>query len=80
MPMAPFRHVDFGSRISALRVVATALGTPAASMPSQTASSDATHTWYWLAKLYGLNGLSNPYSLDYSSFTSALNKLVAKVP
>ncbi len=80
MPMAPFKSVDFNSRISALRAVGTALGAPPTAIPSQSASAGDQHSQKWLATLFGLNGLGNPYSLDYSSFTSAINKLVAKVP
>ena len=80
MPMAPFKSVDFNSRISALRAVGAALGVSADAMPSQSASAGDQHCQKWFAKMYGQNGLSNPYSLDYGSFTSAINKLVAKVP
>jgi len=80
MPMAPFKNVDYGSRISAIRAVATALGAPNTAIPSQSASPDDMHCWKWLAVLYGLNGLANPYSIDFGSFTSAINKLAAKVP
>lgn len=80
MPMAQFGNIGDNSRISALRAVGTALGAPTNIMPSQSASQGNQHQWLWMWNLYNFKSLPLPLSLDYGSFTSALNKLVALVP
>ncbi len=80
MPMAPFIHIDFKSRISVLRTVGAALSVPAASQPAQNASNSDHHCIKWINLYNGLNGLPNYYSLDYGRFQTAINALAAKVP
>ena len=80
MPMAPYTHIDFGSRIKVIREVGTALGTASASMPAQNAANSDIHCIKWINILNGLNGIPNFYSIDYTKFQSAINALAAKVP
>jgi hypothetical protein len=80
MPMAAYGNVGDNSRISALIAVGTALAAPTNIIPSQTASQGDQHAQKWLAALYSFKSLPVPLSVDYGSFTSALNKLVALVP
>jgi hypothetical protein len=78
--MALYRDIGDNDRIRALRAVGTALGAPNAIIPSQTASQGDQHCWKAMRALYSFMSLPLPLSLDYGSFTSALNKLVALVP
>ena len=80
MPMAPYLHIDFGSRISVLRAVGTALGVAPTNIPAQNAANSDHHCIKWINLYNGLNGLPNFYSIDYGKFQSAINALVAKVP
>jgi hypothetical protein len=78
--MAAYGNIGDNGRISALIAVGTALGAPAADIPSQSASQGDQHSQKWLALLYAFKSLPVPLSVDYGSFTSAVNKLVALVP
>jgi hypothetical protein len=78
--MAQYRHVGQNGRISALRAVATALSAPTNIIPAQSAANSTLHNWKTLWALYSFKALPLPLAVDYSSFTSALNKLVALVP
>jgi hypothetical protein len=77
--MAQYRHVGENGRISALIAVGTALTAPTNIIPAQSASP-GKHSWKAIYALYSFKALPLPLSLDYGSFTSALNKLVALVP
>jgi hypothetical protein len=78
--MAAYGNIGDNSRISALIAVGTALAAPTNIIPSQSASQGDQHCWKAMAALYSFKTLPVPLSLDYGSFTSALNKLVALVP
>ena len=79
MPMAPFQHIDFGSRVSALRAVGTALGAPATSIPSQSAANSSRTYLKFINLLNTTAGLPQLRGLDYSGFQPAINALAAKV-
>ena len=80
MPMAPYTHLDLGSRISAIRTVAIALTQPTYNIPSQSASYDLANAVYWINKMRDSRSLPDLPSLDHSGFVPALNVLVALVP
>jgi hypothetical protein len=80
MPMAPFQHIDYGNRISAIRQVAIALTQPTFNIPSQSASPDDLTCLFWINRMRASLTLGRLPSLDYTGFQAALNILVAEVP
>jgi hypothetical protein len=78
--MALYRDVGDNERIKALRAVGAALSAPTNIIPSQSASQGDQHCWKAMRALYNFKALPLPLSLDYGSFTTAINKLVALVP
>jgi hypothetical protein len=80
MPMAPYTKIDFGSRVSALITVGTALSVGNANIPASTASNSQRTYLFWINKMRVAKALPPLPGLDYSGFTPALNVLVALVP
>lgn len=80
MPMAPFKDIDFGNRIAAIRQVAVALTQPTYNIPSQTASADKMNCLFWINKMRDSLSLGHLPGLDYTGFQEALNELAALVP
>ena len=80
MPMAPYKHIDLGMRIEAIRDVAIALTQPTFNIPSQSASCDLPNCLYWINRIRVSRSLGALPSLDYTGFQPALNVLVALVP
>jgi hypothetical protein len=79
MPMAPFVHIDFGSRVSALRSVGTALVVGNANMPAQNAANSGPTHLYYINLMRVQQALPALPSLDYSGFQAAVNVLAARV-
>jgi hypothetical protein len=79
MPMAPFLHVDFGSRVAALRAVGTALAVGNANMPDQSASNSSRANLKFINLMRVQQALPPLPDLDYSGFQAALNVLAARV-
>jgi hypothetical protein len=75
--MAAYTNIGDNSRILALRAVGAALSAPANIIPSQSASQGDQHMQKWLAGLFAFASLPVPLSVDYNSFTSMVNQLVA---
>lgn len=80
MPMALYKNIGDNERIPALRAVGAALSAPTSIIPSQSASQGDQHCWKAVRALYSFKSLPLPLGLDYGSFTSAINTLVALVP
>lgn len=80
MPMAPFSRLDFGSRVSALRAVGTALAVGNANMPAQSAANSGRNYLKYINLMRVQQGLTRLPGLDYSGFVPALNVLAARVP
>jgi hypothetical protein len=78
--MAAYGNIGDNDRISAIRKVGIALAVPTASLPSQTASQGDQHCLKWINNIRLVEALPVYTSLDYGSFTSAINQLVALVP
>ena len=80
MPMAPFKDIDFNSRIGALREVAFALNVCNANIPSQWASSSHMSLLFYINKIRVFEALPPLKGLDYTGFQPAVNALAALVP
>jgi hypothetical protein len=80
MPMAAYKHIDYGYRISAIRAVAVALTQPTFNIPSQTASGDIANCAYWINRIRVSRSMGALPSLDNGGFQAALNVLAAQVP
>ena len=80
MPMARYYNIGDNERVSALRAVGAALAAPTNIIPSQSASQGDQHCWKAIRALYAFKTLPTPLSVDYGSFTSMINVLVALVP
>ena len=80
MPMAPYKHLDKGARLEAIRDVAVALTQPTFNIPSQSASYDIANCVYWINKIRQSRSLGVLPNLDYTGFQAALNQLAALVP
>ena len=80
MPMAPFKDIDFGSRIQAIRQVGIALTQPTYNIPAVGASADKMNCLYWINKMRDSQSLGHLPGLDYTGFQKALNDLAALVP
>jgi hypothetical protein len=80
MPMAPYKRIDLGMRMEAIRDVGIALTQPTYNIPSQSASYDLANAAYWINKMRVSRSLGALPSLDHSGFVPALNVLVALVP
>ena len=79
MPMAPFKDVDFNSRIGAIRDVGFALGVGNANVPSNLASGSHMSCLFYINKIRVFKGLQPLPGLDYTGFQKALNELAAMV-
>ena len=80
MPMAPYKHLDLGARMEAIRDVAIALTQPTFNIPSQSASYDLANACYWINRIRASRSLGVLPSLDHNGFQPALNQLAALVP
>ena len=80
MPMAPYTRIDFGSRLSAIRNVAFALGVGNANIPSNLAANSQRTYLTWINKIRVAQALPPLPGLDYSGFVAAINVLAARVP
>ena len=79
MPMAPFQHIDFGSRVASVRAVGIALNVGNANIPSQSCNNNGRTLLGFINKMRVQQGLTPLPSLDYGGFQAALNVLAARV-
>ena len=77
MPMAPYKHLDLGARMEAIRDVAIALTQPTFNIPSQTASYDLANACYWINKIRVSRSLGALPSWIIAGFKLALNQVLA---
>ena len=68
-------HIDFSSRISALRGVGTALGVPSNLLPSRNASISEIECLRWINLQRVAMSLPRLPGLDYNGFVGAINDL-----
>lgn len=69
-------HIDFSSRVRALRSVGAAVGAPDSSMPGQTAAISDISCLYWINRLRAFVSLPPLPGLDYHGFVGAINDIL----